>query len=176
MRRSDIAIAVRRRTMKSVSTKRPNTCSYSQLYAAARGLGFLPWRGGEGTLIPVLNPDYVPFNDPIYGEPYLAVPALHADWAILHVGQADVRQWSARRRAVRRSSALARCRTCDAHRRAHRSERRDQKKSVGDLRRLRRRSGRGSVRRPSVCELRLLCRGRGSDPGIRRRLHRLPQT
>jgi glutaconate CoA-transferase subunit A len=63
---------------------------YSQLDAAARGLGFLPWRGGVGTSIPVLNPDYVPFNDPINGEPYLAVPALHADWAILHVGQADV--------------------------------------------------------------------------------------
>jgi glutaconate CoA-transferase, subunit A len=63
---------------------------YSQLEAAARGLGFMPWRGGVGTSIPELNPDYVPFNDPINGEPYLAVPALHADWAILHVGQADV--------------------------------------------------------------------------------------
>jgi glutaconate CoA-transferase, subunit A len=63
---------------------------YSQLDAAARGLGFLPWRGGVGTSIPALNPDYVPFNDPIHGEPYLAVPALHADWAIIHVGQADV--------------------------------------------------------------------------------------
>lgn len=62
---------------------------YSQLDAAARGLGFLPWRGGVGTSVPVLNPDYVPFKDPINGEPYLAVPALHADWAILHVGQAD---------------------------------------------------------------------------------------
>jgi glutaconate CoA-transferase subunit A len=62
---------------------------YSQLDAAARGLGFLPWRGGVGTSIPVLNPDYVPFNDPIHGEPYLAVPALHADWAIIHVGRAD---------------------------------------------------------------------------------------
>jgi glutaconate CoA-transferase, subunit A len=63
---------------------------YSQLEAAARGMGFMPWRGGVGTSIPVLNSDYVPFNDPINGEPYLAVPALHADWAILHVGQADV--------------------------------------------------------------------------------------
>src|SRR3989440_10329642 len=63
---------------------------YSQLDAAARGLGFLPWRGGVGTSIPVLTPDYVPFNDPINGEPYLAVPALHADWAIIHVGQADI--------------------------------------------------------------------------------------
>jgi glutaconate CoA-transferase subunit A len=62
---------------------------YSQLDAAARGLGFLPWRGGVGTSIPVLNPDYVPFNDPIHGEPYLAVPALYADWAIIHVGRAD---------------------------------------------------------------------------------------
>lgn len=63
---------------------------YSQLEAAARGLGFLPWRGGVGTSLPTLNPDYVEFNDPINGEPYLAAPALHADWAILHVAQADV--------------------------------------------------------------------------------------
>jgi glutaconate CoA-transferase subunit A len=63
---------------------------YSQLDAAARGLGFLPWRGGVGTSLPVLNKAYVPFNDPINGEPYLAVPALHADWAVIHVGQADV--------------------------------------------------------------------------------------
>lgn len=62
---------------------------YSQLDAAARGLGFLPWRGGVGTDLPKLNPDYVPFNDPINGEPYLAAPALHAHWAIIHVGQAD---------------------------------------------------------------------------------------
>ncbi|MGH3267246.1 MAG: CoA transferase subunit A, partial [Trebonia sp.] len=57
---------------------------YSQLEAAARGLGFMPWRGGVGTSLPTLNPDYVEFNDPINGEPYLAAPALHADWAILH--------------------------------------------------------------------------------------------
>ena len=63
---------------------------YSQLDAAARGLGFLPWRGGVGTDLPKLNPDYVLFNDPINGEPYLAAPALHAHWAIIHVGQADV--------------------------------------------------------------------------------------
>ena len=63
---------------------------YSQLDAAARGLGFLPWRGGVGTSLPVLNKAYVPFNDPINGEPYLAVPALHADWAVIHVGQADI--------------------------------------------------------------------------------------
>ncbi|HZV22095.1 MAG TPA: CoA-transferase [Hyphomicrobiales bacterium] len=63
---------------------------YSQLDAAARGLGFLPWRGGVGTSIPLLNKAYVPFNDPINGEPYLAAPALHADWAIIHVGQADI--------------------------------------------------------------------------------------
>ncbi|MFQ5931543.1 MAG: CoA transferase subunit A [Nitrospiraceae bacterium] len=63
---------------------------YSQLEAAARGLGFLPWRGGVGTSIPELNKDYVEFRDPIHGEPYLAVPALHAHWAIIHVSQADV--------------------------------------------------------------------------------------
>ncbi|HYJ00007.1 MAG TPA: CoA-transferase [Thermoleophilaceae bacterium] len=63
---------------------------YSQLEAAARGLGFMPWRGGVGTDVPKLNPAYVPFKDPIYGEPYLAAPALHPDWAIVHVGRADV--------------------------------------------------------------------------------------
>lgn len=63
---------------------------YSQLEAAARGLGFLPWRGGVGTDVPKLNPDYVPFDDPINGEPYLAAPALHPDWAVIHVAQADV--------------------------------------------------------------------------------------
>ena len=63
---------------------------YSQLDAAARGLGFLPWRGGVGTDVPKLNPEYVEFEDPINGEPYLAAPALHPDWAIIHVGQADV--------------------------------------------------------------------------------------
>lgn len=63
---------------------------YSQLEAAARGLDFLPWRGGVGTDIPRLNPDYVEFNDPIKGNAYLAAPALHPDWAILHVGEADV--------------------------------------------------------------------------------------
>ena len=63
---------------------------YTQLEAAARGLGFMPWRGGVGTSVPELNKDYVPFKDPINGEPYLAVPALHADWAIIHVGQADI--------------------------------------------------------------------------------------
>lgn len=63
---------------------------YTGLEAAARGLGFMPWRGGVGTSVPALNPDYVEFEDPIFGEKYLAVPALHADWAIIHVAQADV--------------------------------------------------------------------------------------
>jgi hypothetical protein len=43
-----------------------------------------------GTSISLLNPDYVEFRDPIHGERYLAVPALHADWALIHVGKADV--------------------------------------------------------------------------------------
>ena len=61
---------------------------YSQLDAAARGWVSAMARRGRH-LDPGLNNDYVPFNDPINGEPYLAVPALHADWAIIHVGQAD---------------------------------------------------------------------------------------
>ena len=63
---------------------------YTALDAAARGLGFMPWRGGVGTSIPKLNSAYVEFRDPIHGERYLAVPALHADWGIFHVARADV--------------------------------------------------------------------------------------
>ena len=66
----------------------------SALFASSmrRRAGSASCRGAAASApsLPVLNKDYVPFNDPINGEPYLAVPALHADWAIIHVGQADV--------------------------------------------------------------------------------------
>ncbi len=62
---------------------------YAALYARTMGLGFMPWRGGLGTDIPKLNKDLKEFRDPIKGETYLAVPAIEADWAIIHVGWAD---------------------------------------------------------------------------------------
>jgi glutaconate CoA-transferase subunit A len=62
---------------------------YAGLYARSMGIGFMPWRGGIGTSIPKLNPALREFKDPIYGETYLAVPALGADIALIHVGQAD---------------------------------------------------------------------------------------
>ncbi len=63
---------------------------YMGLFAAAAGQDFMAWRGGVGTSIPELNPDLVPFTDPIGGKKqYLAVPALRPDWAIVHVGWSD---------------------------------------------------------------------------------------
>ena len=60
------------------------------LYSARRGGETIStWRGGSARRCR-FQQRLVPFNDPINGEPYLAAPALHADWAIIHVGQADV--------------------------------------------------------------------------------------
>lgn len=59
------------------------------LQAAAQALPFLPWRGGIGTSLPIVNPDLKLFTDPIEGETLLAVPAIRVDLAILHAAQAD---------------------------------------------------------------------------------------
>ena len=59
------------------------------LRAAAQGLPFLPWRGGVGTSFPQLNPALVEFDDPVSGEPLLAVPALHLDVALVYAETAD---------------------------------------------------------------------------------------
>ena len=64
---------------------------YAGMYAKAMGLNFLNWRGGLGSDVARLNPDFVEFVDPIGGKDrYLAIPAISADWAIIHVGWADV--------------------------------------------------------------------------------------
>jgi glutaconate CoA-transferase subunit A len=42
-----------------------------------------------GTSLPELNPDLVPFRDPIRGELLLAVPALKPDVALLHADRGD---------------------------------------------------------------------------------------
>ncbi|MCP4627049.1 MAG: CoA transferase subunit A, partial [bacterium] len=59
------------------------------LHAAAAGIPFFPVRGGLGTDLPRLNPDLVPFRDPINNEPLLAVPAMNIDVAITHASIAD---------------------------------------------------------------------------------------
>ncbi|WP_366922205.1 hypothetical protein MFMK1_002649 [Metallumcola ferriviriculae] len=59
------------------------------LKAGVAGLPFMPWRGGVGTSLPELNPTLKVFNDPINGEPLLAVPAIVPDVAFLHAAYAD---------------------------------------------------------------------------------------
>lgn len=59
------------------------------LHAAAAGIPFFPVRGGLGTDLPNLNPDLVPFQDPVSDEPMLAVPALPIDVALTHATYAD---------------------------------------------------------------------------------------
>jgi len=60
------------------------------LRAGALNLPFLPSRGGVGTSIPELNPDLKLFNDPVRGDPLLAVPAIQPDLALLHARCADL--------------------------------------------------------------------------------------
>ena len=59
------------------------------LQAAAQVLPFLPWRGGVGTSLPVVNPELKVFQDPISGETLIAVPPIKPDVAIIHAAQAD---------------------------------------------------------------------------------------
>ncbi len=61
----------------------------SALEAAAKGLPYLPWRGGVGTSLPELNPDLKVYRDPFTAETLLAVPALRPDLALLHAASAD---------------------------------------------------------------------------------------
>ncbi len=63
---------------------------YSGLRATAIGLPFMPIRGGIGTSLTELNPEIKVFNDPIKGEPLIAVPAIKPDVALIHVQRADV--------------------------------------------------------------------------------------
>lgn len=59
------------------------------LEAAQRNLPFMPWRGGVGTAIPDLNDDVEVFEDPLEGEPLVAVPAVEPDIALLHLARGD---------------------------------------------------------------------------------------
>lgn len=62
----------------------------SGLEAAGKGLPFLPWRGGVGTSLPVVNPDLKLMRDPLRGETLIAVPAIKPDVTLLHAASADV--------------------------------------------------------------------------------------
>lgn len=57
--------------------------------AARQGLDFLPWKGGVGTSLPELNKHLKVIEDPFTGKPVLAVPAVHADVALIHAAAAD---------------------------------------------------------------------------------------
>ena len=59
------------------------------LEAAAKGLPFLPWRGGVGTSLTDVNTDLKLFKDPIEGETLIAVPAIKPDITILHAAQSE---------------------------------------------------------------------------------------
>lgn len=62
---------------------------YQGLRAAAQGLPFLPWRSGVGTSLPGVNPELVPFTDPVRGEQLIAVPAIEIDVALIYAAQSD---------------------------------------------------------------------------------------
>ncbi len=62
---------------------------YCALNASAQRLPFLPWRALVGTSYPEVNPDLKLFDDPIAGEPLIAVPAITPDIALIHAASAD---------------------------------------------------------------------------------------
>jgi glutaconate CoA-transferase, subunit A len=59
------------------------------LRAAGHKLPFMPWRGGVGTSLPRLTPSLVEFDDPVAGEPLLAVPAIELDVALIFAERGD---------------------------------------------------------------------------------------
>ena len=60
------------------------------LKAAAEGLPFLPTRSGLGTDILTMNPYIKTVECPYSGTKLVAVPAINADIAFLHVNEADI--------------------------------------------------------------------------------------
>jgi glutaconate CoA-transferase, subunit A len=62
------------------------------LLAAAHRLPFLPIRAGLGSDVPRVNPDLRTVRSPYAdGEELIAMPALHLDAALIHLGRADAR-------------------------------------------------------------------------------------
>jgi glutaconate CoA-transferase subunit A len=62
---------------------------FAGLRAAAQFLPFLPWRGGIGTSYPEVNRDIKVLEDPVRGEPLLAIPAIKPDIVFVHAAFAD---------------------------------------------------------------------------------------
>jgi len=59
------------------------------LRAAGHKLPFMPWRGGVGTSLPQLTTSLVRFDDPVAGEPLLAIPAIELDVALIFAERGD---------------------------------------------------------------------------------------
>ncbi len=62
---------------------------YCALRAAAQGLPSNPWKAGIGTSFPEINPEIKVYNDPVSGEPMLAIPAITPDLALIYAAQSD---------------------------------------------------------------------------------------
>jgi glutaconate CoA-transferase subunit A len=62
---------------------------YAALRAGAQRLPFLPTRAGVGTSFPEVNPELRLFEDPIRGEPLVAVPAVRPHVALLYAAYSD---------------------------------------------------------------------------------------
>ncbi len=62
---------------------------YCALRAAAQGLPSTPWKAGIGTSFPEINSEIKVYNDPISGEPVLAIPAITPELAIIYAAHSD---------------------------------------------------------------------------------------
>lgn len=62
---------------------------YCALRAAAQGLPSNPWKAGIGTSFPEINPEIKVYNDPVSGEPMLAIPAITPDLAFIYAAHSD---------------------------------------------------------------------------------------
>lgn len=62
---------------------------YCALRAAAQRLPSTPWKAGIGTSFPEINPEIKVYNDPISGEPMLAIPAIKPEIALIYAAQSD---------------------------------------------------------------------------------------
>ena len=59
------------------------------LDATVKNVPFLPTHVGLATDVPRVNPAFKLFHDPFEGQPLMAIPALHPDFALIHVNLAD---------------------------------------------------------------------------------------
>jgi glutaconate CoA-transferase, subunit A len=62
---------------------------YCALRAAAQRLPSTPWKAGIGTSFPEINPEIKVYNDPVSGEPMLAIPAIKPEIAFIYAAQSD---------------------------------------------------------------------------------------